>query len=46
MAANVEQLGALERRLQMKVPLSGIEQEIDQRLKKLARNAKMPGFRP
>ncbi len=46
MAANVEQLGALERRLQMKVPLAGIEQEIDQRLKKLARNAKMPGFRP
>ncbi|MEX0638307.1 MAG: trigger factor [Burkholderiales bacterium] len=46
MAANVEQLGALERRLQMSVPLAGIEQEIDQRLKKLARNAKMPGFRP
>jgi trigger factor len=46
MAANVEQLGALERRLQMSVPLAGIEQEIDQRLKKLARNAKMAGFRP
>lgn len=46
MAANVEQLGALERRLQMTVPLENIEREIDQRLKKLARNAKMPGFRP
>lgn len=46
MVANVEQLGALERRLQMSVPLASIEQEIDQRLKKLARNAKMPGFRP
>jgi trigger factor len=46
MAANVEQLGALERRLQMSVPLENIEREIDQRLKKLARNAKMPGFRP
>jgi trigger factor len=46
MAANVEQLGTLERRLQMSVPLASIEQEIDQRLKKLARNAKMPGFRP
>lgn len=46
MAANVEQLGALERRLQMSVPLENIEREIDQRLKKLARSAKMPGFRP
>jgi trigger factor len=46
MAANVEQLGSLERRLQMSVPVEGIEREIDQRLKKMARNAKMPGFRP
>jgi len=46
MAANVEQLGALERRVQMSVPLDSIEREIDQRLKKIARNAKMPGFRP
>jgi trigger factor len=46
MAANVETLSALERRVQMSVPVEGIEREIDQRLKKLARNAKMPGFRP
>jgi len=46
MAANVEQIGALERRLQMSVPMDGIEREIDLRLKKMARNAKMPGFRP
>jgi len=46
MAANVEQIGALERRLQMSVPIEGIEREIGERLKKLARNAKMPGFRP
>ncbi|MGH8708653.1 MAG: trigger factor [Burkholderiales bacterium] len=46
MAANLEQLSALERRLQMSVPLASIEQEIDQRLKKLARDARMPGFRP
>ena len=46
MAANVETLGALERRLQMSVPLERIEREIDQRLKKLARDVKMPGFRP
>jgi len=46
MAANVESLGSLERRLQMSVPLEGIEREIDARLKKMAREAKMPGFRP
>lgn len=46
MAANVESLGALQRRLQMSVPVEGIEREIDQRLKKLARDVKMPGFRP
>lgn len=46
MAANVETLGALERRVQMSVPVEGVEREIDQRLKKLARNVKMPGFRP
>ncbi|MEX2241951.1 MAG: trigger factor [Burkholderiales bacterium] len=46
MAANLEQLSALERRLQMSVPLESIEREIGERLKKLARNAKMPGFRP
>ena len=46
MAANVESLGTLERRLQMSVPMEGIEREIDARLKKMAREAKMPGFRP
>jgi trigger factor len=46
MAANVESLGTLERRLQMSVPTAQLEREVDERLKKLARNAKMPGFRP
>lgn len=46
MAVNVEQLGTLERRLQMSLPVEGIEREIDARLKKMARNVKMPGFRP
>ncbi|MGD9951232.1 MAG: trigger factor [Burkholderiales bacterium] len=46
MVANVEQLGALERRVKMSVPMDGIEREIDERLKKMARSAKMPGFRP
>jgi trigger factor len=46
MAVNVETLGTLERRLQMSVPLETIEREVGERLKKLARNAKLPGFRP
>src|SRR5256714_12569759 len=44
--ANVETLGTLERRVSMSLPASDIEREIDTRLKKLARNVKMPGFRP
>jgi len=46
MAANVENLGTLERRLSMSVPVEEIERQVDERLKKLARNVKMPGFRP
>ena len=46
MAANLETLGALERRLSMSVPVDDIERQVDERLKKLARNVKMPGFRP
>jgi len=44
--ANVETLGALERRVSMSVPPADIERQVDERLKKLARNVKMPGFRP
>jgi len=44
--ANVETLSALERRVSMSLPAKDIEREIDERLKKLARNIKMPGFRP
>ena len=46
MAANVESLGALERRVSMRVPVEEIERQVDERLKKLARNVRMPGFRP
>jgi trigger factor len=46
MAANVESLGTLERRLQMSVPMAQLQREVEERLKKLARNVKMPGFRP
>src|SRR5580765_1397079 len=46
MAANVENLGTLERRVSMSVPVRDIEKQVDERLKQLARNVKMPGFRP
>jgi len=46
MAVNVETLGALERRLSMSVPVADVDRQVDDRLKRLARNVKMPGFRP
>ncbi len=46
MAANLETLGTLERRLSMSVPVEEIERQVDARLKRLARDVKMPGFRP
>jgi trigger factor len=46
MAADVENLGALERRVSMTLPVEEIDRQVDERLKKLARNMKMPGFRP
>ena len=44
--ANVETLSNLERRVSMTLPADDIERQIDARLKQLARNVKMPGFRP
>jgi len=46
MAANVETLGSLERRLSMSVPIDEVERQFGERLKKLARGMKMSGFRP
>ncbi|WP_417066967.1 trigger factor [Niveibacterium terrae] len=45
MQTNEVTLGALERRIDMSVALSDIESDVGQRLKKLARTVKMPGFR-
>jgi trigger factor len=42
----IESLSALERRVDLTVPAAAIEQEVKSRLAKLARNIKMPGFRP
>jgi trigger factor len=46
MTANVETLGTLERRVSMTLPVQEIDRQVDERLKKLARNVRMPGFRP
>ena len=46
MQTSLETLGELERRLTMSVPVAQIESEIAQRLARLAKNVKVPGFRP
>ncbi|HKO87085.1 MAG TPA: trigger factor [Burkholderiales bacterium] len=46
MQSTVETLNHLERRLTMAVPVAEIEQKVDERLKRMARTVKMPGFRP
>ena len=46
MAVNVETLSKLERRVSMSVPVAEIERKVHERLKQLARNVKMAGFRP
>src|SRR4051794_22600601 len=46
MSENVETLGTLERRVSVKLPVDEIDRQVDERLKKLARNVRMPGFRP
>ena len=42
----IENLSQLERRLTMAVPVADIERQVDERLKKLVRSVRMPGFRP
>jgi trigger factor len=42
----VETLEKLERKITLSLPLGGIQSEVDARLRKLARTAKMDGFRP
>jgi trigger factor len=42
----MENLGQLERRLHMAVPVDEIEKQVDERLKKLSRTLRMAGFRP
>lgn len=46
MQANLEVLEGLVRRLDISVPMSQFETEVQSRLKRLARSVKMDGFRP
>ena len=46
MQTSLETLGQLERRLHVAVPLADIETEVGKRLARLAKNVKIPGFRP
>lgn len=46
MQTSMENLGSLERRLNMAVPVDEIEQQVAERLKKLSRTLRMAGFRP
>ena len=46
MPVNVESLDKLERRITLTLPAASIEQEVQARLRKLARTVKAAGFRP
>jgi trigger factor len=46
MQSTLENLSGLERRLTMAVPVSEIDKQVDERLKKIARSVRMSGFRP
>ncbi len=46
MQATLESLNGLERRLNVSLPLTEIDTEVSARLKKIARTAKLAGFRP
>ncbi len=46
MATQIESTGPLERKLALSVAIATVEREVGQRLKKLSRTLRMPGFRP
>jgi trigger factor len=46
MATTLETLGPLERRLNLAVSLSEVAQQVERRLRDMARTVRMPGFRP
>ncbi len=46
MEATTAQANELERRIDLSIPIENVEKEMDQRLKRMGKNIKMPGFRP
>jgi trigger factor len=46
MQPNLEVIGSLERRIDLAVPMAFIEAEVQNRLKRLAKSVRAPGFRP
>jgi len=46
MATQIESTGQLGRKVHMDVPAADVNREVGERLRKLARTLKMPGFRP
>ncbi|MEP1471720.1 MAG: trigger factor [Halieaceae bacterium] len=46
MQVSIETTSKLERRLTVGVPATRVDQEVDVRLKKAAKNVRIPGFRP
>jgi trigger factor len=44
--AAAQSINALERSLDLMVPLATLDKDIDQRLKQMSKKVKMPGFRP
>lgn len=46
MANVVENLGKLERRVTISLPKDSVQKEVDSRIRQLAKNVRMPGFRP
>ena len=46
MATTLETLSALERRLSLSVSIAEVGQQVERRLREMARTVRMPGFRP
>ena len=46
MTTQLETTGPLERKLALTVPMAEITKAADERLKKMAKTVKLPGFRP
>lgn len=46
MEASTAQVNELERRVDLSIAIADVEKEVEQRLKRMGKNVKMPGFRP